>query len=246
MPALGLLILGAQVLCAAHVVRTGRPFWWIYLIVLAPLVGTIVYLGVEILPGLYRGPTARQVASRVTRVLDPYRGVREAWRRLELSPTIQNKTALAEEYLAAGQPQDAVALYREALSGIHATDPSLMLALARALFSLGNTAEVLATLERLREANPEYSSPEGHLLYARSLEMEGRTEAALREYAALTVYYPGQEARCRYALLLQMTGRVAEARNLFEEIHKAIAYGPRHQYRTQREWYELARRELAA
>ena len=153
---------------------------------------------------------------------------------------------LAEEYLAAGQPQDAVALYREALSGIHATDPSLMIGLARALFSLGNTAEVLATLERLREANPEYSSPEGHLLYARSLEMEGRTEAALREYAALTVYYPGQEARCRYALLLQMTGRVAEARNLFEEIHKAIAYGPRHQYRTQREWYELARRELAA
>jgi hypothetical protein len=140
---------------------------------------------------------------------------------------------LAEEYLAAGQPQDAVALYREALSGIHATDPSLMLGLARALFSLGNTAEVLATLDRLREGNPEYSSPEGHLLYARSLEMEGRTEAALREYAALTVYYPGQEARCRYALLLQMTGRAAEARNLFEEIRKAIAYGPRHQYRAQ-------------
>jgi hypothetical protein len=210
------------------------------------LVGTIVYLGVEILPGLYRGPTARQVASRVTRVLDPYRGVHEAWRRLELSPTVQNKTVLAEEYLAAGQPQDAVALYREALSGIHATDPSLMIGLARALFSLGNTAEVLATLERLREANPEYTSPEGHLLYAQSLEMEGRTEAALREYAALTVYYPGQEARCRYALLLQMTGRRAEARNLFEEIRKAIPYGPRHQYRAQREWYELARRGPAA
>jgi hypothetical protein len=39
MPALGLLILGAEVLCVAHVVRTGRPFWWIYLIVFAPLVG---------------------------------------------------------------------------------------------------------------------------------------------------------------------------------------------------------------
>ena len=163
-----------------------------------------------------------------------------------MSPTVQNKTALAQEYLAAGQPQDAVALYREALSGIHATDPALMLGLARALFTLGDTAEVLATLDRLREANPAYTSPEGHLLYARSLEMEGRTAEALSEYAALIAYYPGQEARCRYALLLQMTGRVAEARNLFEEIRKAIAYGPRHQYRAQREWYELARRQLAA
>jgi hypothetical protein len=246
MPILGLLILGAQVLCVTHVVRTGRPFSWIYLIVFAPLVGTIVYLGVEILPGLYRGPTARQTAARFSKVLDPHRGVREAWRRLELSPTAQNKTALAQEYLAVGQPQDAVALYREALSGIHATDPALMLGLARALFTLGDTAGVLNTLGRLREANPEYNSPEGHLLYARSLEMEGRTEAALKEYAALTSYYPGQEARCRYALLLKTTGRVAEARNLFEDIRKAIDYGPRHQYREQREWYELARRALAA
>ena len=245
MPALGLLILAAQVLCVAHVVRTGRPFSWIYLIVFAPLVGTIVYLGVEVLPGLYRGPTARQAATRVVKVLDPCRGVREAWRRLEMSPTVQNRTALAQEYLAVGQPRDAVALYREALSGIHATDPALMLGLARALFTLGDTAEVLATLDRLREANPDYTSPEGHLLYARSLEMEGRTAEALSEYAALIAYYPGQEARCRYALLLQMTGRVAEARNLFEEIRKAIDYGPRHQYREQREWYELARRVLA-
>src|SRR5262249_47312630 len=153
------------------------PFWWIYLIVLAPLVVTIVYLGVEILLGLYRGPTARQTAAHVSKVLDPGRGVREAWRRLEMSPTVQNRTALAQEYLAAGQPQDAVALYREALSGIHATDPAPMLGLARALFTLGDTAEVLATLDGLREANPQYTytSPESHLLYARSLEMEGRT-----------------------------------------------------------------------
>jgi hypothetical protein len=162
-----------------------------------------------------------------------------------LSPTVQNKTALAQEYLASGQPQDAVALYREALTGIHATDPALMLGLARALFRLGATAEVLVTLDRLREANPDYSSPEGHLLYARSLEMEGRTAEALYEYAALIAYYPGQEARCRYALLLQMSGRIAEARNLFEEIRKAIDYGPRYQYREQREWYRLAKRQLA-
>jgi hypothetical protein len=160
-------------------------------------------------------------------LLGPGRGLRAARRRLELSPTVQNKTALAQEYLAAGQPQNAVVLYREALTGIYATYPSLMLGLARALFTLGDTAEVLATLERLREASPEYTSPKGHLLYARSLELEGRTAEALKEYAVLTTYYPGQKARCRHALLLQMTGRVAEALNLFEEIRKAIDYGPR-------------------
>jgi hypothetical protein len=95
-----------------------------------------------------------------------------------------------------------------------------MLGLARALFALGDAHETQVTLERLREANPGYASPDGHLLYARSQEQQGKADAALYEYAALVPYYPGQEARARY-------------------------YGPRHQYREQREWYDLAKKHLA-
>jgi hypothetical protein len=122
----------------------------------------------------------------------------------------------------------------------------MMLGLARALFVKGDVAETRAVLERLRQANPGYNSSEGHLLYARSLELLGNTEGALREYGALVNYYPGQEARCRFALLLAQNGRPGEARKLFEEVCQAIDYGPRHQRREQREWYDIARRQLAS
>ena len=164
MPAFGLLELGVQVLCAVHVVRTGRPYWWIYLIVFVPLVGVIVYLGAELLPELLGDRRARQAASGVVKFLDPGQGLREAIRRKEIAPTIQNKAELAEEYLAAGQPACAASLYRETLTGIHSTDPVLMLGLARALFANGEARETQATLERLRAANPEYTSAAGHLL----------------------------------------------------------------------------------
>ena len=104
---------------------------------------------------------------------------------MEISPSAQNKAALANELLLARQPEAAAALYREALSGIHATYPALMLGLARALFAVGDAHETEVTLERLREANPGYASPDGHLLYAQSLEQQGKTDAALYEYAAL-------------------------------------------------------------
>jgi hypothetical protein len=246
MPALGLLEFAVQVLCAVHVIRTGRPYWWIFLIVFVPLVGVIVYLGAEILPDLLVSRHARLAASGVAQFLDPGRGLREAMRRKEIAPTVQNKAALAEEYLAAGQPACAASLYREALTGIHATDPALMLGLARALFANGEARETQATLERLRAASPEYTSAEGHLLYARSLEQQDKVDAALYEYAALVGYYPGQEARYRYALLLTKTGRSAEARRFLKEICEAIEYGPRYQYREQREWYDLARREFTS
>ena len=245
MPTLGLLILGAQVLFVIHVVRTGRPYWWIFLIVMVPLVGILVYLIVEILPGLLGSRGARQAVAGAAKVFDPGRGLREAQRQLAISPSAQNKAVLANEYLRAGQPEPSAALYRKALTGIHATDPALMLGLARALFALGDAHETEVTLERLREANPGYASPDSHLLYARSLEQQGKTDAALNEYAALVPYYPGQEARARYALLLEKAGRVEEAQRIFEEIRQAIDYGPRHQYREQREWYDLAKKHLA-
>ncbi len=244
MPIFGLLLLLAQISCAVHAGRTGRPYYWLYIIMIVPVAGMGAYFLMEILPELMNSRPARQAASGVARAMDPGKRVREAIKRVAITPTAENKARLAAEYLAAGQPDAAVPLYREVLTGVHETDPAIMLGLARALFAQGELSEVQAVLEKLRQANPNYSSPEGHMIYARSLELQGRAEAALREYAALVPYYPGQEARCRYALLLEQTGRVVEAKQLFHELCQSIEYGPRHQRREQREWYDIARRHL--
>jgi hypothetical protein len=245
MPILGILLILAQITCAVHVVRTGRNYYWIYIVVFVPVVGMAAYFIAEMLPDLMNSRQARHAASGVARALDPGRTMRDALRDVAITPTAENKARLAAAHIAAGQVEPAIALYRDALTGVHATDPAMMLGLARALFTKGDVAETQAVLERLREANPDYNSAEGHLLYARSLELQGKTEPALREYRALVNYYPGQEARCRLGLLLEQNGRGAEARKLFEEVCQAIDYGPRHQRREQREWYDLARRQIA-
>lgn len=138
MPAFGGLLLLVQIACAVRVVRTGRPYYWIYIVVFVPVVGMAAYLIAEFLPDLMGSRTARYAASGVGRAIDPGRGLREALRRAQMTPTIENKAALAEEYLCAGQPGNAAALYRETLTGIHATDPTMMLGLARALFAPGD------------------------------------------------------------------------------------------------------------
>ena len=246
MPAFGVIMLLAQITCAVHVVRTGRPYYWIYVVVFVPVVGMAAYFIVEMLPELTQSRSARQATAGIAKALNPGKALRDALQRVQITPTAENKARLAQEYLQANQPAEAVALYREALTGVHATDPGMMLGLARALFVQGEMAETQAMLERLREANPQLNSPEGHLLYARALEQQDKTEEALSEYAALSVYYPGQEARCRYALLLRRVGREADAKRVFEEVCQLLDYGPRHQRRLQREWHEVAKRALAA
>lgn len=242
MPEFGVLVLIAQIACAVHVVRTGRNQVWIYLVIFVPVVGMAAYFFAEILPELIHSRPARQAVAGVEKAIDPGRGLRDALRRVQITPTAENKAALAAEYMRAGRPVEAIALYREALTGIHATDPGMMLGLARALFAAEKPAEAEAALDALLAANPGYNSPEAHLLYARSLEEQGKVDEAILGYETLVNYYPGQEARCRYGMLLQRSGRGIEARRVFEEICQLVEYGPRHQRREQREWYEIAKR----
>jgi hypothetical protein len=171
--------------------------------------------------------------------------VRDAERNLAMTPTAGNKAALADAYLAVGRAEEAAALYRDTLTGVHATDPGLMQGLARAEFARGNFPAVEQVLDALRDANPDFQSADCHLLYARSLEEQGKLGLALHEYEALVPYYPGQEARCRYALLLEKSGRHPESQRLFREICQSIEMGPRHARRAQRQWYDIARRGLA-
>jgi hypothetical protein len=120
-----------------------------------------------------------------------------------------------------------------------------MLGLARAQFALDDHAGACATLDRLRAAHPDLDCPDGHLLYARSKEQQGDVEQALIEYAALAAYYPGEGPRCRLALLLQKLGRVAEATTLFKQVVRSVERASKLYYRAERDWYEVARRNLA-
>ena len=171
MPFLGLSLL-LQILCAVHVMKTGRPYYWIFIVMFAPMVGMIAYFIVEILPELTGSRTARTAAAGVGRALNPGRA--------------------------------------------------------------------------MREANPSFQSADCHLLYARALEEQGKVAPALHEYQALAPYYPGQEARCRYAMLLEKAGEHRESQRLFREICQSVEMSPRHARRLQREWYDIARRALAA
>ena len=241
-----LLSAALQIACAVHVVRTGRPMYWLFILLIGSFVAVAVYLLAEVLPDLRHSPGAQRAARGLRARVDPERGKRLAGRRLDMADTAANRAALAEQSLLAGDFRQAAELYGSCLKGLYRTDPDLMLGLAQAQFGLDQAAEARRTLESLIAANPDFRSIDGHLLYARSVEACGDTEAALHEYETLAAGYPGEEGRARYALLLQRAGQAARAREVFDEILKRTRAAPKYYRREQREWIALAERETAA
>jgi hypothetical protein len=236
------LILFVQIACLIHAGRTGRPYFWFMIILFVPGLGILAYLVVEMIPGLLRGRAAARLSQTVSAGLDPTRQYRELARAVETVPSVANFRALADECVRLERHEEAIDLYKSALTGMHVTEPGVMLGLATAEFRKGDAEAASATLDRLFAANPDFSSAEADLLAACILEARGRLPEALSAYERLCATYPGEEAKGRMALLLQRTGAEQRAGAIFAEIRKSVERGPAFYRRAQREWYEIARR----
>ncbi|MEN5209289.1 tetratricopeptide repeat protein [Stenotrophomonas terrae] len=239
-----LLSLVLQVACCVHVVRTGRPLYWVFILLVFSYLAVLIYFIAEVLPELRNNPSARRGLRQVRDQIDPQRSKRAAGQRLRVSDTPDNRMRLAQEHLGRGEYAEAAALYEGALRGLHREDPDLMLGLAQAQYGLQQPAQARRTLEALIAANPSFRSHDGHLLYARTVEDSADIAAAVHEYEALIGGYPGEEARLRYALLLKRAGRDDDAAKQLQNILDRAETSPRYYQQAQRTWIDAARKEL--
>ncbi|MGN6452223.1 MAG: tetratricopeptide repeat protein [Steroidobacteraceae bacterium] len=228
-----------------HVIKTGRNQLWIWVLLLLPAgIGAIAYVAVEIIPELLRSRTAQRTARGFRKALDPGADLRRYESEARIGGNVASRQRYAEELARLGRFDEAIAQYRECLSGLYEHDPNLMLGLAQAQFGKGDATSARTTLDELIRLNPEFRSPVGHLLYARALEAEGNVAKALEEYRALAGSYPGAEAAVRFAQLLQAQGERAEAQRVVRELLEQARIAPGHYRRAQRSWLEAAQRLL--
>jgi len=225
-----------QIGLIVHVLRTGRNMYWVFILIIAPGIGGLAYLIVELLPDLMHHRRARGAVRGITKTLNPGAELRHRQREHQLSGSVDAARHLASELLDSGHFVEAIEHYESALTGLYEHDPDLMLGLASAQFANEQYDDARSTMELLIEKNPDFRSPEGHMLFARAVEACGDDEKALDEYKAVASYYAGAEARMRYGLILERLGNEEAARAEFEEIVTTADLAPRHYRKAQREW----------
>jgi|SRR5882672_2536345 len=236
----GLISLGLIV----HCLKTGRRTIWIYLLVVMPLAGALIYFCVEILPELMGSRGTRTAVRGLRSTLDPEGDLRKLENEVKITGNVHSRQRYADELVRLGRAREAVDVYKSCLTGVFADDPKLLLGYAHTQFAAGDAAGARASLDDLIGKNPEFKSPDGHMLYARALEAEGNSEKALAEFAALAGYYPGAEAGVRYAKLLNRLGQRPLAREVLEGLLERAKYAPAHYKKAQREWLDEAESEM--
>jgi hypothetical protein len=236
---IGLSLIFSIALCV-HVVRTGQQMYWLMIILLFQPLGGLVYLLAIVAPEFLGGAKAQKARQAARQVLDPQREYREASRAVDDAATVTNRTRLAVAASGLGKHAEAERLYAEALQGMYADDPQLLLGRANALIELNRSAEALPLLESLSAQSPAARTPNVALAMGRAYHAQGReseADTALRWAAA---HLPGFEGMARYAVFLAETGRKDEAREALVEIDKRLAKTHSHFRKEARGWRDLA------
>jgi hypothetical protein len=218
-----------------HVLRTGRPYWWIWILFVAPLVGGLAYVLVELSPDL-RG------ARGLLALLKP-RAWRIADRRrlLEEADTVKNRLALAAELADAGMAAEAHEAAVPCLCGVFRDDARTLVAVARFKAGISAYADALALLARVDTTGDRMLEVDLGLGRGQCLAGLGRIPEAERAYAGVAERCHGEAARAGLALVYEQRGRRGEADAIWADIRAKYRTASPIWRRSERKWYALAK-----
>jgi hypothetical protein len=245
MPILTGIVLLVQFSFAFHALKSGRPYWWVFIIMAFPVIGCTAYYFLEVFPGSREHLRAHRAARKIARVLQPGAELKRRAEELEVCGSVENKMALAQECINYNMFAEAEKLYDSCLSGPFQNDGTILFNLARTAVEGRNWTKAADAIMRLKAAAPKMRHHDVRLLEARVLEGRGQNEAALAVYRELIPAYVGSEALYRYAALLSRLGQHESARDIFNEV---IKHSKRFAAATEDEqwWVDAARQAIAA
>jgi hypothetical protein len=231
-----ILTIVLQAICVIHCVKKRKQQNWIWLIVFLPLIGGLIYFFSEIVTNR----EIRHVKAGVGEIFNPSGSIKKLEDNLRFSDTFNNKVALADAYLTAGQTARAIELYESSLTGAFTENEYVTAQLITAYYSEKKYAEVLKIVPIIYKS-PQFARSKAHILYAMSLAYSGKDEQAEKELLGMKGRFSNFEARYYYALFLQKNNRNAEARQVLSEIAEEIPQLSSVERRYNQQWIGLSK-----
>jgi hypothetical protein len=244
MPIIGGVIFLLQLTVVYHAFKTGRPYWWIFVIMAFPVMGALIYFLIEVMPGSRSERGLKKIGNDIVKAINPDRDMKRKAEELAICGSVENKLKMADELVERGMFDEAIDLYKSAREGQYYFASDLLYGFARARFFNGEYLEARKLLGELQEHAPRYYPQEVALMKARAAAKFGDRSIARAEVEMLLDRFVGLEARYRYAEILFEDGQAARAK---AELERVIDHAKRFKISAEEKtWAKLARQGLAS
>ena len=219
-----------------HALRSGRPYYWIWIIFAMPILGAAAYFFVEM------RPTMRRIdwQSLRWRFTSPQARVAHLSDIANETPTVKNRLQLAREYEAQGQWALAADQYRESLSGVFVNDPRLKISLANALLESGEPEQSHAQISQVDTQRDSKLEADRKLAMYRCQAAIGQLEPAIAGLIELAKRSSSLASRFYLAQALSIDGRDKEATEELEMVIKKYRSGNALLRKSEQQWHAKA------
>ena len=236
----GFLLLAVQVVCVIHILKTGRPYWWIWIIWGIPFLGLAAYVYLEVRPSLRKF----NMETLLWNFKSSPQRIRILQQQLEDTTTIKNRLALADELRRAGQYDQECQVVEMGLRGPFADDAQLLLRLAEANLEGGRAQQAeLLFLKIVPERSSDFLLRH-KLLKARILGTLGRDGEAEPIFRELVGSKKSEAPRYYFAQYLLRRNQPAEATAILRDILYQYRRGTQVWRFQERQWYYATRKLL--
>ncbi|EDM45071.1 hypothetical protein SCB49_03084 [unidentified eubacterium SCB49] len=213
------LIIALQIYCVYHAYKNRSEWYWYLVIFLIPAIGCAIYLITHVI----NKNDINKVQNEMVTVLNPTKRVKDLEKKVAFSDTFQNRLDLADAYLDLQDYPQAIEQYRLALQGQDANDYYGNAQLIKALYKNELYKDVVTTAQRI-ETHSDFDKSESNMYYGLATAKTGDLEKAEMLLKKINKRYSNYEERLMLANFLKDNGKIADAKELVNDLMGEGAY----------------------
>ena len=219
-----------------HFARRRPDWYWLWIILCLPTLGSIIYLAVEALPDL-------QLLRGSFKVFPRRKRIRQLEDLVRQNPSAGNWEELGDLLMDDGKCARA----RQAFDNAIAARSDTLDAFYRrgvCAVQLGDAAAAIPDLEKVYAKEPGYDFQRAGGLLAQAYALTGQKDRAEALFRQVTARSVSSETYLNFAALLASEGKNAEAREWAQKVLDKKAAMPSYQKRRERPWFRSANKLL--
>ena len=228
-----------QIGLCVHVYKTGRPYWWIWVLLMAPFLGGLLYAFIELLP---EARSSGRHAVNLSWFIPKSIAIKRLYVELEEADILETRLSLASLLYEAGRKQEADEVATLAVSGVFKDDPLVISEVSWYKLELGKVEEAAEMISKAQTRGNRAAVPKLALLQARVKYGRFQYGEALETLESLNNL--GEEPRYYGALCKLALGDLVKGKEQLEDIIKKYRRGTGVWRRAEKVWFKAAKMKL--
>ncbi len=207
-------IIALQGFCLYHLYKNRNDYYWVFIIILLPLIGSLIYIFTQVL----NKRDVDAVQNEITAIIQPTKKIKDLHKKLEFSDSYQNRIDLADAYFELKDYNNAVTFYEKSIEDEVQDNTYAIKQLIKCFHNLGNQNSIITYSEKLK-GNSEFKGSKEQFYYGMALEAIGKNEDAELQLQQIDKPYSNYDERLELARFYMNNDKRAKATELLNEIN---------------------------